>query len=272
MSKPQYAYEHLQVERRGDDDAVLWVALFNPKARNALNEPMQRELIDLLGQAKNDASVRCLVLRGAGENFCSGGDIKAFENMTPASAEWHLIHRGGAIQTLMSSLGKPVIAAVEGWCLAGGTELALMCDFIYATDSAQFGLTEIRIGILPGWGGMTRLPHAVGQRRAREMIYRGEIIGAVEAQQWGLVNRLSAKAEDMYQAVANVSNEIALKSAAAVRAARGVIAESANVSEEVAMSLERGAVVFLATTPDMQEGVSAFLEKRTPKFNLIQSN
>lgn len=266
MTMPD-SLQRLQFERRGSDGSVLWVSLSNPEARNALDETMQVELIEVLRAAAADDSVRCLVLRGAGNMFCSGGDIRGFEGMTPVRGEWFSVHRGEVIQTLMSGLGKPVIAAVDGWCLAGGCELALMSDFIYATTAAKFGVTEIRIGLLPGWGGLTRLPRAVGARRAREMIFRGEVIGAPEAQQLGLVNRLFAGAEELYAEVEKVALEITGKSAAAVRVARNTIAQTAHVSDEVSMSLERGGLVYLLSTPDVHEGVQAFLEKRPPRFN-----
>ncbi|MBI3373392.1 MAG: enoyl-CoA hydratase/isomerase family protein [Betaproteobacteria bacterium] len=265
MAEPQY--QRLLVERKGADGEVLWLSLSNPAMRNALDDKMQLELIDALASAKDDISIRCLVLRGAGKVFCSGGDIRGFEGMNPAKGEWFSIHRGQAIQNLFTMLGKPVIAAVDGWCLAGGTELALMCDFIYAAEAAKFGLTEIAIGLLPGWGGLTRLPRAVGARRAREMIYRAEIVSASEAQRAGLVNRVFSTADELYAQADLAATEIAAKSQAAVRVARGVIAETAGASDEVAMSLERGAVVYLLATPDVQEGVNAFIEKRAPKFN-----
>jgi enoyl-CoA hydratase/carnithine racemase len=264
------SFQRLQVERRGTDAALLWVALSNPEMRNALDETMQLELIELLRAAGADDSVRCVVLRGAGSVFCSGGDIRGFEGMTPRRGEWFSVHRGEVIQSLMTGLGKPVITAVDGWCLAGGSELALMSDFVYATKAAKFGLTEIRIGLLPGWGGLTRLPRAIGARRAREMIFRGEVIGASVAQQLGLVNQLFDTAEELYAAAEQAALEITDKSAAAVRVAREIIAQSAQVGDAAAMSLERGGLVYLLSTPDVQEGVQAFLEKRSPRFN--QSN
>ncbi|MEZ5631917.1 MAG: enoyl-CoA hydratase/isomerase family protein [Burkholderiaceae bacterium] len=266
MAMPD-SFQRLQVERRGANGSLLWVSLSNPEARNALDEAMQLELIELLRAVAADRSVRCLVLRGAGNTFCSGGDIRGFEDMTPVRGEWFSVHRGEVIQALMGGLGKPVIAAIDGWCLAGGCELALMSDFVYATEKAKFGVTEIRIGLLPGWGGLTRLPRAVGARRAREMIFRGEVIGAQEAQQLGLVNKLFAGAEELYAEVEKVALEIADKSSAAVRVARDVIAQTAHASDAVSMSLERGGLVYLLSTPDVQEGVQAFLEKRTPQFN-----
>lgn len=255
------------MQRRGADGALLWVTLTQRATRNALDETMQLELLGMLASVKEDDSVRCVVLQGAGGHFCSGGDIRGFEGMTPARGASYSMQRGEPMQTLFAQLGKPVIAAVEGWCLAGGTELALMCDFIYAVGTAKFGVTEIRIGLLPGWGGLTRLPRAVGLRRAREMIYRGEVIDAAEAARIGLVNRLFPDAEALYAAAEETGLEIARMSAPAVRVARTVTAQSEHVSDEVAMLLERGGLVHLISLPDVQEGVDAFLAKRPPRFN-----
>lgn len=260
-------YERLEVEHRGANGEVLWISLANPAMKNALDARMQGELIDVLGIAAQDPSVRCVVVRGTGNVFCSGGDIRAFDGMNPLMAERYATERGEVLQARIAALRKPILAAVDGWCLAGGTEFALMCDFIYATRAAKFGVTEIRIGLLPGWGGLTRLPRAVGMRRAREMIYRGEIIDAAQARECGLVNKLFESADQLYAEIEKVALEIAGNSAAAVRAARGVIADSQGVSEQVAMALERGAVVYLTATPDAHEGVKAFCEKRAPQFN-----
>lgn len=257
----------VQVQRRGDDGAVLWITLSNPASRNALDEAMQLELLALLALVREDDSIRCVVLSGAGGHFCSGGDIRGFEGMTPARGAAYSLQRGEPMQSLFTDLGKPVIAAVEGWCLAGGTELALMCDFIYAARTARFGVTEIRIGLLPGWGGLTRLPRCVGLRRAREMIYRGLLVDAAEAERTGLVNRLFDTAETLYAAAEEVALDVARLSAPAVRVAREVTARSAHVSDEVAMSLERGGLIHLIALPDVHEGVEAFREKRPARFN-----
>lgn len=263
----QVRYERIEFEHRGPKGEVLWISLANPAMKNALDERMQVELIDLLEIAGQDESIRCIVIRGAGNVFCSGGDIRAFDGMNPIMAERYATHRGEALQMQVERLRKPIVAAVDGWCLAGGTELALMCDFVYATRAAKFGLTEIKIGLLPGWGGLTRLPRAVGVRRAREMIYRGEIVGADQAHGLGLVNKLYDSAEQLYAEIEKVALEIAGHSGAAVRVARGVISESQGVSEQVAMALERGAIVYLTATPDAHEGVRAFCEKRPANFN-----
>lgn len=257
----------VRVTRTGEVAAVAWLTLSNPALRNALDDRMQRELIAALQALGADDSVRCVVVRGEGTVFCSGGDIGIFEGMSPERSHWFSVHRGEAVQNAVLRLNKPLIAAVDGWCLAGGCELALMADFAYASRAAKFGLTEIRIGLLPGWGGVTRLPQVVGLRRARELLYRGEIVDAAEALRIGLVNRCFDDADALYAAAETAAQEIAAKSCAAVRAARELTALASGRDEPAAMALERGAMVHLAASDDAKEGVAAFLEKRTPRFN-----
>ena len=257
----------LALQRTGDDGAVVWVTLSNPRMRNALDAAMQQELIATLHALAQEDSVRCVVMRGAGEMFCSGGDISAFEGMSPEKSHWYSTYRGDVVQEAVAHLGKPLIAAVDGWCLAGGCELLLMADFAYASGAAKFGLTEIRIGVLPGWGGVTRLPAAVGLKRAREMLYRGEIIESAEALRLGLVNRCFATAEELYAAAEQAAQEIAAKPRAAVREARELTALASGRDDDQCMALERGAITYLSSTADAREGVAAFLEKRAPRFN-----
>lgn len=258
----------LLVERRGQDGAVLWVSMHHPAMRNAMDDAMQRELIATLRAAGEDDAIRCVVVRGTGDVFSSGGDISAFEGMGPEKSHWYATERGDRLQDAVTRLGKPLIAAVDGWCLAGGTELLLMSDFAYCTAAARFGVTEIRIGLLPLWGGTTRLPQVVGLRRAREMLYRGEIIDSAEALQLGLVNRRFDTAEQLYAAAGQAAEDIAAKSRHAVRTARELTAVASGRSEPMCLALERGASVHLAGTADAKEGIAAFLEKRAPNFNI----
>lgn len=258
----------LVVRRAGRRDELLWIYLRNPEARNALDETMQVELLEQLKLAAADAAIRCVILRGDGDSaFCSGGDIKIFDGMTPLRGEWYSTHRGWATHQAITGMPKPVIAAVDGWCLAGGCEVALMCDFAYATRSARFGLPEINLGVSPGWGGTVRLQQAIGQRRAKELILRGEIISAEDAHSLGLINKLFDTSADLYREIEVVAQEIADKSSLAVRVAKQVMNDSAHARDEVAFSLERGANVLLVASPDSKEGVSAFLEKRKPHFS-----
>lgn len=261
--------ERLIVERAGERGEIVWISLANPPIRNALDARMQTELLGVLEEIKQDSSIGCVIVRGAGDlGFCSGGDIKGFKDMTPQKGDWYSVHRGQAFQRLMASMGKPVIAAVDGWCLAGGMELAVMCDFIYASETAKFAVTEIEIGLLPGWGGLSHLSGAVGLRRAREMIYSAEKIDAAEALRIGLVNKVFPTADQMYVAAERAAISIANKSRAAVREARDIITATGTIPDaETGMAMERGVMMRLISSADFHEGVQAFLEKRKPAFN-----
>jgi enoyl-CoA hydratase/carnithine racemase len=262
------SYERIRCERRGEQGESLWITLDNEAMRNALDDTMQRELLDVLEAVAVDREIRCVVLGAAGAKaFCSGGDIRAFQSMDRVASYDYLLHRGNAIQRLMTTMEKPVIAAVGGICVAGGMELALLCDFVYATESATFGLLEINLGLLAGWGGTVRLPRAIPAARAREMIYRGELIGAREARDWGLVNRVFATREEMDRAVEATVAEIVAKPPLALRAAKTIVQQSLTCdSVEAALAIERGIIQWLVGSEDVREGVAAFVERRKPRF------
>ncbi len=264
----QETYERLLYQRTGLAGEVLWLSLNNPKMRNALDETMQVELLAVLEDVSRDNSIRCVVLQGAGDQaFCSGGDISAFQKLDLVSGYDYLYQRGNAIQRLLSTMEKPVIAAVAGLCFAGGLELALACDFIYATENSTFGLLEINLGVLAGWGGTVRLPRAIPERRAREMIYRGEIFDAAEGHQWGLINRVFKTHGEMRQGLEQTVAEISSKPPLAVRAAKNVINNSLTCdSIEAALAIERGSIMWLCSSEDAKEGVASFVEKRKPTF------
>lgn len=261
-------FNRLIYERKGDHGEALWLTLNNESMRNALDDVMQRELLDVLNEIAFDASIRCVVVGAVGEKaFCSGGDIGAFRSMDHVSGYDHLVQRGNAIQRLITSMEKPVIAAVNGMCFAGGLELALACDFIYATENASFGLLEINLGILAGWGGTVRLPRTIPVGRAKEMIYRGEVIKASEAYQWGLVNRVFPSKAEMVAGLESAVAEIVAKPPLALRAAKMVVNNSLSCgSMDAALSIERGSIMWLRSSDDAREGVTAFVEKRKPVF------
>jgi enoyl-CoA hydratase len=262
------SYERILCERKGEQGDSLWITLNNEAMRNALDDTMQRELLEVLEKVAFDREIRCVVIGAAGSKaFCSGGDIRAFQSMDRVASYDYLLQRGNAIQRLITTMEKPVIAAVGGICVAGGMELALMCDFIYATENATFGLLEINLGLLAGWGGTVRLPRAIPAARAREMIYRGELIGAREAQQWGLVNRVFATREEMDRAVEATVAEILAKPPLALRAAKTIVQQSLTCdSMEAALAIERGIIQWLVGSEDLREGIAAFVEKRRPGF------
>jgi enoyl-CoA hydratase len=264
--KPEY--KRLICERRGSDGEVLWITLNNEKMMNSLSETLQTELCEVLSEAAADADIRCLVLTGAGDAaFCSGGDIRIFQQLDNVSGYDFLYGRGATVQRLLTYMEKPVVAAVNGMCFAGGLELALVCDFIYASASATFGLLEINLGVLPGWGGTVRLPRAIPPARAREMIYRGEVIDAAEALRIGLVNKVLPDRAELYDAVEKVTTEMMAKPPLALRAAKNVVNNSLSCdSIEAALAIERGSIMWLTASEDSKEGIAAFVEKRPGRY------
>ena len=261
-------YEKIICERKGPNREVLWITFNDEKMMNALSDTMQQELLDVLSGIAFDNDIRCVVLKGAGNKaFSSGGDIKLFQSLDIVSGYDFSYSRGYSIEHLITYMEKPVIAAVNGYCFAGGLELALCCDFIYASQSAKFGLLEINLGLLPGWGGTVRLPRKIPVNRAKEMIYRGEIITAEEAYQWGLVNRVLASKELLYEEVDKIVAEMMAKPPLSLRAAKNVINNSITCNSiEAALAIERGSVMWLTSSKDSKEGVAAFVEKRKPQF------
>lgn len=261
-------YQRLIYERKGLHGEVLWLTLNNEPLRNALDEVMQLELQEVLKEISFDNSIRCVVIAGAGEKaFCSGADIKVFQSLDNVSSYDYLYERGNSIQNLITYMEKPVIAAVTGVCCAGGMELALACDFIYATENAKFGLPEINLGLLAGWGGTVRLPRAISSRRAKEMIYRGEFIDAHQAHELDLVNNVFPDKAALFAELEKIIDEMMAKPPLALRAAKNVINNSLTCdSMEAALSVERGTIMWLMSSEDHKEGLAAFLEKKKPNF------
>lgn len=266
---PGYKPEFTQLiyERKGKDGEVLWLTLNNEKMRNSLTMTMQTELMEALENTLADNSIRCVVITGAGNKaFCSGGDINIFQSLDVVSSYDYSYQQGNRIQHLITYMEKPVVAAVNGACYAGGLELALCCDFIYASENATFGLLEINLGILAGWGGTVRLPRKIPVNRAKEMIYKGEIISASEAYQWGLVNKVTPP-DKLHSEVEATVSAMMVKPPLALRGAKNVINNSITCdSIEAALAIERGTVMWLLRSEDVKEGLSAFMEKRPAVF------
>jgi enoyl-CoA hydratase/carnithine racemase len=245
---------------------VLLVTLNRPEVRNAFNTQMGRELLDLWTRLTVEpGELRCLVLTGAGDQaFCAGADLKERKGMSPEA--WHAQHElfERAFWTL-GDLPLPVIAAVNGPAFAGGMELALMCDFIYAARAARFALTEVSLGIIPGAGGTQNLPRAVGERRAREIIYTARPFSAEEAHQWGLVNRV-CEPDEVLPAALGTAATIAANAPLAVRQAKKSIRYGGQMEIRTAYRFEVEAYNQLVGTQDRYEGILAFNEKRKPDF------
>ncbi len=245
---------------------VLLVTLNRPQVRNAFNTQMGRELLGLWTRLAEDAGeARCVVLTGAGEQaFCAGADLKERNGMTQEA--WRRQHE--LFEQAFWALGDlplPAIAAVNGAAYAGGLELALMCDFIYAARSARFALTEVSLGIMPGGGGTQNLPRAVGGRRAKEIILTARPFGAEEAHRWGLVNHLCEPGE-VVAAALDTAAAIAGNAPLAVRQAKKSVRYGMQMDIDSAYRFEVEAYNRLVDTEDRREGIRAFNEKRKPDF------
>ena len=251
------AYKNIRFEQ---EENIATITFNRPEAMNALNNQTRSEFAAAIAEVAADDQIKVLILTGSGKAFVAGSDIKEFNRTTPYAA--HNILRLGE---MVEKLPKPVIAAVNGFCLGGGNEIAMGCDIIIAADKAKFGQTEINIGIIPGGGGTQRLPRLIGACRAKELIFTGEIIRAEEAQRLGLVNRVVPLDELMATAKA-MAKKIAAKSAAALKLAKQAVNYGMQAPLESGLKYEYEMYALALSLEDKAEGVNAFLEKRAPKF------
>ncbi|MEM8744142.1 MAG: enoyl-CoA hydratase-related protein [Pseudomonadota bacterium] len=256
-------YETLHVERV--DDHILVVTFDRPEVANAKNTQMGREQKNLFeGLYVDTQDVRCVVLTGRGKVFCAGGDLKERKGMTDeAWQQQHAIFEQGVLALRMCPV--PVIAAVNGPAYAGGCETVLTCDFAYASTTARFALTEVTLGIMPGAMGTQNLPHAVGERRAKEIIMTGRPFSAEEAFQWGLVNRL-CEPEALMDEVMETAGKIAGNAPQSVMRAKRSISVATQVDRFNGFQFELEAYNRLVPTEDRREGILAFNEKRKPQY------
>ncbi len=245
---------------------VLQVTLNRPEVGNALSTQMGRDLLDLWNSLTEDAGkIRCVVLTGSGDKiFCAGGDLKERNGMT--REQWRRQHElFERMYWTMIDLPVPVIAAVNGHAYAGGLEMALCCDFIYASNLARFALTEVTLGIMPGAGGTQNLPRAVGERRAREIIMTGRPFDAQQASDWGLTNQLHPPGQ-LLAAALDTANVIAGNAPLSVRQVKKSVRYGGQMELRTALRFEVEAYNHLVDTEDRVEGVRAFNEKRKPDF------
>ena len=256
--------ETLKVEFQPDGVGI--VTLNRPEVSNAINSRMMQELRDCF-QAfyVKETAARCLILTGAGERaFCGGADLKERHGMTDEGwREQHALVEQ-AVRAMMDC-PIPVVAAVNGAAFAGGLELALTCDFLYAADHARFALTEVTLGIMPGACATQNLPRAVGVRRAKEIILSGRPFTAAEAFEWGLVNRVLPK-EQLMPAVQETAQRIAANAPMSIRQAKKAIDRSTDLDRASGYAYELEAYNRLIPTRDRQEGIAAFNEKRKPNY------
>lgn len=253
------AYTNILTETR---ERVGLITLNRPQAMNALNHALLSELMDALDEFERNDSIRVMVITGNQKAFAAGADIKEMADKTYQEMK---AHDPIAVFERIRNITKPVIAAVSGWALGGGCELAMSCDMIVASDTAKFGQPEVTIGVIPGAGGTQRLTHAVGKAVAMEVILNDRKLSAQEALSFGLVNRVVAVDRFLEEAL-SLAAEIAARAPLAVRAAKKLIDESFELSLSRALNAERGEFHKLFSTDDQKEGMRAFIEKRKSEW------
>jgi enoyl-CoA hydratase/carnithine racemase len=251
------------VERAGH---IAHLILNRPEVLNAIDNTLARELDATCRALSTDESVWLIIFRGAGERaFCAGADLKARLGFTPEQwLEQRELLRG--MFATLRAVPQPMIAAVHGFALGGGTELAMLADFVVASDDAVFGLTEVSLGIIPGGGGTQNLPRMIGRNRAKELIFSARRIKADEALELGLVNHVVPRAELLPKATA-IADEILKNSPFAVRQAKWAVDRGADLPFEDGIQREHEAYLRAIASEDRREGITAFNEKRPPRFS-----
>lgn len=255
------AYKTILVDIK---EGVASLSFNRPDKLNALNREMAGELRQAVEEIAQDPSVRVLVLSGQGRSFMAGADITNFVGMDPLAARG-FAQRAHAVLSRLESLEIPVIAAVHGYALGGGLEIALACDFIYAAAGTKFGLPEITLGFIPGVGGTQRLARLVGRSITKEIIMTGRFLEAEEARTFGLVARVFPE-ETLLEETEKIAQTLAKKGRMALKAAKQAVDRGADIDLATGCSLEIDLFALCFASPDVQEGVKAFLEKRQPVF------
>jgi enoyl-CoA hydratase len=256
------AYENIIFKT---DDGIATITFNRPKALNALNDDLLKEFSLALDDISENEDIRVLILTGAGEKaFVAGADITELSTFNSLKAKV-FSQKGQKIISKLQELAIPVIAAVNGFALGGGSEVALACDFIYASENAMFGLPEITLGIMPGFGGTQRLPRLIGKNMAKEMIFTGKMIKADEAYRIGLANKV-CPAESLMDDVLKTAKAIASKGKVSLRCAKQAVNTGMNSDLVTGCNIEIDAFALCFASEDAKEGTSAFLEKRKAQF------
>ena len=256
------AYENIIYEVK---DNIATITFNRPKALNALNGALLDELSQALDEIAADEDIRVLVLTGAGDkSFVAGADITELATFNSLSAK-HFAQKGHRIIHKLQQLPIAVIAAVNGFALGGGTEIAIACDFIYASENAKFGQPEINLGVIPGFGGTQRLPRLIGTNMAKELIFTGKMISAGEALRIGLANQVVAP-EQLMEEVLKTAGVIATKGKVSLREAKQAVNKGMDVDLATGCAIEIDAFAISFASPDAKEGTSAFVEKRKAEF------
>ncbi len=255
-------YENLLIEKVS---AIAFLYVNRPKAMNALNKDTLLEMKDAIASISNDPEIDVLIITGAGEKaFVAGADIAYMQNLTAIEGrEFGAL--GQEVFCMIEAMEKPVIAAVNGFALGGGCELAMCCDFRIASTKAKFGQPEVGLGITPGFGGTQRLPRLVGEGMAKQLLFTADVINAAEALRIGLVNEV-VNPEDLLERVKEIAGRICSKGKLAVRFAKVAANEGMQTDIDRAMTIEADLFGLCFSTEDQKEGMAAFIEKRSPLF------
>lgn len=247
-------------------DSIGMITLHRPKALNALNTVLLHELSNLLDRIKEDTSIGIVIITGSGEKaFVAGADIAEMQTLTAIEGR-NFGKIGQDVFNKLESLPQPVIAAINGFALGGGCELAMACDIRIASEKAKFGQPEVSLGITPGFGGTQRLPRLVGKGRAKELIYTGDIIDAGEAYRIGLVNKVAAPDELMNVAKA-MAEKILSRASVAVQLSKAAVNEGLNMDLASGIAYEAEVFGLCFATEDQKEGMTAFVDKRKANFS-----
>ncbi|MBE9570886.1 MAG: enoyl-CoA hydratase/isomerase family protein [Proteobacteria bacterium] len=246
-------------------DGVAQLTINRPKALNALNTDLLDELQVTFEELDLNENVKAVIITGSGEKaFVAGADIAEMTDMDSMKA-LAFARRGQRLVGFIGRMTKPIIAAVNGFALGGGLELALACDFIYTSEKAKFGFPEVTLGIMPGFGGTQKLARIIGRNRANEMIFTGKVIRAEQAEKWGIVNTI-LPAGDLIDGAIKTAQIVASNSLLGVAHAKDAIKNGLEMSEEDGMRYESALFATLYSSNDQQEGMRAFLEKRKARF------
>jgi enoyl-CoA hydratase len=248
------------------ENNIATITFNRPKALNALNQELLSEFSTALDEILENQDIRVLVLTGSGDkSFVAGADITELAQSLSAIQAKHFSEIGHRAINKLQELPIPVIAAVNGFALGGGSEIALACDFIYASEKAKFGLPEITLGLIPGFGGTQRLPRQIGKNLAKELIFTGKMISASKAYEIGMVNKILPP-ESLMEEVLKTAKTIVSRGKVSIRAAKQVINNGMDVDLATGCKLEIDAFSICMAGEDAREGTSAFLEKRKPEF------
>lgn len=248
-------------------EGIATITINRPEVHNALNEETISEILTRLEDAKNDEGIRVIIITGAGDRaFSAGADLKMIKGASASPERGTELSRiGQHLCDFIEVLEKPVIAAINGYALGGGIELAMACDIRIASENAQIGHTEINVGLIPAWGGTQRLPRLVGKGIAKEMIFTGKRIDAKTAERLGLINAVVPDSQ-LKVKVKELALELASKPPIAIKLSKVLINNSTETHQDVGLLQEAEAFGLVASTEDFNEGVTAFLEKRKPHF------